>query len=87
MLTGLPPFYSQDQCQMRKGILYDTLKYPSKISKPAVDLMKKLLDKNPKTRLGNFYGAEDIKNHEWFKGVDWNKYLKKEVTPIWKPQI
>lgn len=72
---------------MRKRILYDTLKFPSKLSKQAVDLMKKLLDKNPKTRLGNFYGAEDIKNHEWFKGVDWDKYLKKEVMPIWKPQL
>jgi hypothetical protein len=34
------------------------------------------LAKKPKERLGN-NGAEEIKNHSWFKDVDWALVLKK----------
>ena len=49
--------------------------------------MKKLLDKNQKSRLGSFYGTDDIKRHEWFQDIDWDKILNKQVTPLWKPAI
>lgn len=26
-------------------------------------------------------GTNDIKNHPWFKGVDWNKVARREETP------
>ncbi len=36
--------------------------------------------KNPKQRLGG-KGIDEIKSHDFFKGVDWNKMLRKECTP------
>ena len=42
----------------------------------AQDIIKKLLDPNPTTRLGAG-GVEEIKNHPFFEGLDWeNLYLE-----------
>lgn len=42
-----------------------------------MDLISKLLEKNPLKRLGYTKGAEEIKEHEFFSGVDWEKMMKK----------
>ena len=36
-----------------------------------------LLDRDPTTR----FAAPQIKAHDWFKGVDWGKVLRKEYQP------
>jgi hypothetical protein len=46
-----------------------------------------LLIKNPSKRLGNKRGIEEIKNHPWCKDIDWNKFLKKEISPPFLPSI
>jgi hypothetical protein len=28
-----------------------------------------------------------VKNHVWFKGVDWNIIARKEIPPPWIPEI
>ncbi len=28
-----------------------------------------------------------MKNHIWFKGVDWNSVFKKEIPPPWIPEL
>jgi hypothetical protein len=30
-------------------------------------------------------GAEDIKNHKWFKGVDWTKAANRQMKPPFVP--
>ncbi|KAK9141650.1 hypothetical protein Syun_011050 [Stephania yunnanensis] len=37
----------------------------------ALDLISKLLVKNPKKRIGSLKGSVEIKRHEFFKGVNW----------------
>jgi len=32
-------------------------------------------------------GPEEVKKHKWFKGVDWNQVLKREIPPPWTPDI
>lgn len=32
-------------------------------------------------------GIEDLKNHEFFLPIDWNKLYKKEVIPPFKPAV
>ena len=49
--------------------------------------MIQLLIKDPKMRLGSQKGSEEIKNHPWFKNIVWDKLLKKEVEPPFKPPI
>jgi serine/threonine protein kinase len=42
MLTGLPPFYSQDVQQMYSKIMTAKVKYPEHISENAKDLLQKV---------------------------------------------
>jgi hypothetical protein len=73
MLIGYPPFFSDTATDTCKTILNwkTNLNIPpeSKISKEAVDLIKKLINDADK-RLG-LNGADEIKKHAFFKKVDW----------------
>lgn len=58
---------------MYKKILRQPVEFPESvpISEEAKDLIRKLLIKNPKQRLGTIGDGEEILNHEWYKGIDW----------------
>lgn len=88
MLTGLPPFYSQNINMMYQKILNAELKFPSHVSPAAQDLLTGLLTRDPEKRLGNGsdgYGA--IKKHPFFSEIDWDKLEKKEIEPPFKPGV
>uniref|UniRef100_A0A3B3HN72 non-specific serine/threonine protein kinase n=1 Tax=Oryzias latipes TaxID=8090 RepID=A0A3B3HN72_ORYLA len=52
------------------------------------DLLKKLLVKDPHKRLGSGpRGAEDIKAHPFFKGLNWEDLAKKQVVAPFKPEL
>lgn len=51
MLTGLPPFYSEDVQHMYTKIMTAELEIPDTMSPEAADLLSKLLDRDPETRL------------------------------------
>lgn len=53
MLTGSPPFWSSDNKTLLKKIIQKQFKMSEKISEEAKDLITKLLDINPLTRLGS----------------------------------
>ena len=67
LLTGRPPFNGINEEEIMKKIKegnYDLTKYPwGIISKDAKDLIKGLLQVNPKQR----YNAKDSLNHKWFQ--------------------
>ena len=44
------------------------------------DLITKLLDKDPKTRLGSTTDADEVVNHPWFRDLDWESLMK--VKPL-----
>ena len=46
----------------------------------AKDLIKRLLDKSKDTRLGK-NGVSEIISHTWFKHIDFEKLVKKELIP------
>lgn len=52
MLTGLPPYYTNNKCEMTKRILDAELTFPSHVNPDAANLMKALLERNPFKRLG-----------------------------------
>jgi len=84
MLTGLPPFYSQDVQQMYSKIMKAKLIIPESISPEAKDLLVKLLERNPDKRLTD---PSSIKAHPWFSPIDWDKLLLKEMTPPYMPPV
>ncbi len=64
MLTGLPPFYSEDVNEMYRKILQDPLRFGDEVSPDARHLLTLLLNRDPAQRLGSGpHGAADIKAH------------------------
>ena len=51
---------------------------PQGIKGDALDLIKKLMKKNPDERLGAFKGIDEIKSHVFFKDINWSNVLKKK---------
>lgn len=84
MLCGLPPFYSQDVEEMYKKILTAKIFYPKHLTEDAKDLIAKLLEREPGTRLSN---PAQIKAHPFFKSIDWQKLYDKLVTPPFIPEV
>jgi serine/threonine protein kinase len=88
MLTGLPPFYCQDRERLFEKIRKSELSYPPSVSRPAVNVLKGLLTKDPTRRLGSGPSdAEDIKVHDFFSSISWDKLMMGEVSPPWRPTI
>ncbi|KDN46998.1 Pkinase-domain-containing protein [Tilletiaria anomala UBC 951] len=89
MLTGLPPFYSEDVNEMYRKILQDPLRFGDEVRPDARSLLTLLLNRDPAQRLGSGQsGAEVIKAHPFFsKHIDWKMLLAKKVRPPFKPSV
>ena len=88
MLTGLPPFYCQDRERLFEKIRKSELNYPPELSRPAATILKGLLTKDPKCRLGSGPAdADEIKSNEFFTPIDWDKLMHGEISPPWRPTI
>jgi serine/threonine protein kinase len=83
MLTGLPPFYSEDIQVMYQQIMSAKLNITG-ISDTAKDLVEKLLVRDPNQRLTD---PKIIKQHPWFSPINWKKLENKEVTPPYIPPV
>nr|AML79637.1 putative LOV domain-containing protein [Phlebodium pseudoaureum] len=73
MLYGRTPFRGKTRQKTFANILHKDLTFPRRIptSLAARQLMNGLLQKDPESRLGSEGGANDIKNHPFFHGVNW----------------
>ncbi|KAI6222338.1 3-phosphoinositide-dependent protein kinase 1 [Aphelenchoides fujianensis] len=60
-------------------------KFPEGFDAAGKDLVRRLLVTEPTERLGS-QGAEEIKNHEFFEGVDWENIFTR-TPPVLKPYI
>lgn len=87
MLTGLPPYYTNNKGEMTKRILESDLTFPSHMNEEVVQLISSLLARNPFQRLGSKRGVEEIKEHEWLQDIDWDMILKKKIDPMWRPRL
>ena len=88
MMIGYPPFFSESSTETCKKILdwKNTLNIrpEANISKEAEDILRKLIT-DPENRLG-VNGAEEIKSHPFFKGIDWN-HIKETLIPPFIPDL
>ncbi|KAK1587391.1 hypothetical protein Q3G72_012369 [Acer saccharum] len=73
MLYGYTPFRGKTRQKTFANILHKDLKFPGSTpaSLHAKQLMYRLLHRDPKNRLGSHEGANEIKKHPFFKGVNW----------------
>ena len=88
MMIGYPPFFSESSTETCKKILdwKNTLNIrpEANISKEAEDILRKLIT-DPENRLG-VNGADEIKLHPFFKGIDWN-HIKETLIPPFIPDL
>ncbi|XXG81059.1 hypothetical protein AAC387_Pa09g1784 [Persea americana] len=73
MLYGYTPFRGKTRQKTFANILHKDLKFPSSIpvSLHARQLMHHLLHRDPRNRLASFEGANEVKQHPFFRGVNW----------------
>nr|AML77852.1 putative LOV domain-containing protein [Allamanda cathartica] len=73
MLYGYTPFRGKTRQKTFTNILHKDLKFPGSIpaSLQAKQLMYRLLHRDPKNRLGSREGANEVKRHPFFRGVNW----------------
>jgi len=87
MLAGYPPFYKEDHVELYQQILEGKYSFPPQINHSARDLIRKLLQPDLSKRYGNLKGGvEDIKNHKWFAGVNWEHVKNKLIIPPYIPR-
>jgi len=85
LLVGIPPFNASTVEEIFENINKMKIEWPpigdgeDCICPYAVDLIKKLLNPDPKKRLGSQDDAEEIKRHPFFKDFDWEGI--KDATP------
>ncbi|XDT46866.1 Serine/Threonine protein kinases active-site signature [Nakaseomyces glabratus] len=84
-LIGWPPFCSETPQETYRKIMNfeQTLQFPEDvhISYEAEDLIRRLLT-HSNQRLGRQGGADEIKSHPFFRGVDWNTIRQVEAPYI-----
>ncbi|THH27290.1 hypothetical protein EUX98_g6902 [Antrodiella citrinella] len=88
MCCGWSPFYAEDTQQMYKNICFGKIRFPKGvINEDGKQFVKGLLNRNPKHRLGSHRDAAELKEHAFFKSIDWEALSRKQVTPPFKPVV
>ena len=89
MLCGLPPFYMENVDKMYDMIKNSQVKFPKRInlSDNAKDIIQKLLEKNPKKRLGYKNGIEEIKKHPFFDKIDFKAVEERKLKAPFIPEV
>jgi len=86
LTVGIPPFYSQNVNEMYNKIQHGVLRFPPFLSENCKNLIVQLLNRDPKKRLGSKDDVNDVKAHPFFKTLSWEKLMKKEIDPPYKPK-
>nr|AML76606.1 putative LOV domain-containing protein [Bergenia sp. BC-2016] len=73
MIYGRTPFRGKNRQKTFSNILHKDLTFPSSIpvSLAARQLMNALLNRDPAIRIGSSSGANEIKQHPFFRGINW----------------
>uniref|UniRef100_A0A674F742 Ribosomal protein S6 kinase n=1 Tax=Salmo trutta TaxID=8032 RepID=A0A674F742_SALTR len=88
MLTGSLPFQGKDRKETMALILKAKLGMPQFLSPEVQSLIRALFKRNPTNRLGaGPDGVEEIKKHNFFGNIDWNKLYRREIKPPFKPAV
>ncbi|KZT11440.1 cAMP dependent protein kinase [Laetiporus sulphureus 93-53] len=84
MVVGYPPFFDQTAYGIYEKILKGRIHWPRDIDPLTKDIIKAFLHPDRTKRLGNLIGGpQDVLDHPWFRGVDWDALERREIrAPI-----
>ncbi|KAI6207738.1 Ribosomal protein S6 kinase [Aphelenchoides besseyi] len=90
LLTGCSPFtvdgdHNSAQ-EVARRVLNKPVPFPKTMDDISRQFISSLLDRNPATRLG-INGFDDIKNHEFFRGIDFSLLEQRKVKSPIQPVI
>jgi len=87
MLTGLPPWYSQDRQEMFQSIQSSALRFPDYIPADTRSILTAFLERDVHRRLGSVKDIEEVKGHQFFDPINWKKLFSREVDPPFVPRL
>ncbi|KAI8074782.1 kinase-like domain-containing protein [Gongronella butleri] len=88
MLAGHPPFYDDDHLKLYEKIIQGNIRWPPYFESSAKHLLERLLTSDLSKRYGNLKGgANDIKGHPWFDGVDFELVSKRQIRAPYIPKL
>lgn len=67
-------------------VVSEELTFPPNLVGEARRILTSLLQKNPAQRLGS-HGAEEIRRHLFFHGLDWNALANRRIMPPFRPSV
>ena len=84
IILGKKPFRGKNKKEIAEKILYKNIKIkpeylPNGFSPYLSDFINRLLKRNQIERLG-YKNIEEIKNHKWLQGLDWDSIENKRLT-------
>jgi serine/threonine protein kinase len=88
MLVGVSPFKTKNNKLINIGTYLKNVEIPVGISEAAGSLIRGLLQVETQKRLG--YGerdAEDVKQHCFFKEINWENVFEKKIKQPFKPRL
>ena len=95
-LFGYPPFHAETPEQVFDNILNRRIAWPDEseiaVSGEATDLVNKLIQLDPRSRLGAnaeekfASGGAETKNHPWFSDINWTTLLEDEAQFVPNPE-
>jgi serine/threonine protein kinase len=88
MLVGETPFVDENEGRMYQLISQGEFSFPIGIDETTQDLIRGLLEVDVSKRLGcAASGAEEIKRHPWFTGIEWDKIYEHRYAPPLVPFV
>lgn len=86
MMTGLPPWYTEDRSKIFKRLLRSPLSFPSNVecSPHLMNFIASLLNRSPHQRLG-VRGSNSVKVHAFFRRLDFKLVERRGVQAPIRP--
>ncbi|KAE8594223.1 hypothetical protein XENTR_v10019505 [Xenopus tropicalis] len=86
MAFGEMPFNGEDEDELCEAILYTEPEYPILPNDRTALIIRKLLYKNPKFRLGSARNdGEEVQNFCYFETIDWKALMDKRLKAPFQP--